>query len=164
MIKMSNLNITQCGTRATGLCVMIGRCSPETQHGRFDRHLANVGVSLFRYMNDEPRNHTNQRRKRKTWTKEDNQLALHCYFWSNPTLRGYRKRTIEIWQKYVSFQTTSRRLADQVRTIIKKCWFSDLEILEIRQKTINEPDTNTVSETLGFDKQEQANRNKRPTS
>ena len=41
---------------------------------------------------------------------------------------------IEIWQEYASFQTTSERLADQVRTIINKVWFSDLEILEIHQK------------------------------
>ena len=37
----------------------------------------------------------------------------------------------EIWQKCSSFQT-SQRLADQVRTVIKKGWFSDLEILEIQ--------------------------------
>ena len=57
---------------------------------------------------------------------EDNQLALHCYFRSKPTQRGYRKRMI--WQEYSNFQTTSQRLADQVRTIIKKGWFSDLII------------------------------------
>ena len=66
---------------------------------------------------------------------------------------------IEIWKECASFQTTSERLADQVRTIIKKGWFSDLKILEICQKTNNEQDTNTVSDTLAFDKQEQSNRN-----
>ena len=45
---------------------------------------------------------------------------------------------IEIWQECASFQTTSQRLSDyiSVRTIIKKSWFSDLEILEIHQKII----------------------------
>ena len=71
---------------------------------------------------------------------------------------------IEIWQECTSFQTTSQRLADQVRTIIKKGWFSDLKILEILQKTNNEQDTNTASDTLGFDKQEQANKNQGLTS
>ena len=44
---------------------------------------------------------------------------------------------IEIWQECWKFQTTSHRLADQVRTIIKKGWFSEFKILEIQQKHIN---------------------------
>ena len=151
MIKISNHNITQRGTQATGLGVMIGRCSPDSQHVRSDRHPANVGCSFFRYTN-EPRNHTNQRRKCKTWTWEDNQLARHSYFWSNHTQPGYRKRMIKIWQEFASFQTTSQKLADQIWTIIKQIWFSDLEILEILKKTNNEQDTYAVSDTLHFDK------------
>ena len=54
------------------------------------------------------------------WTREGNQIALNYYFRSNPTQIEYRKRMIEIWQECSSFQTTSQRLADQVRTIIKK--------------------------------------------
>ena len=129
MIEMSNLSITKRGTQVTGLGVMIGRCSPVRQHGRPDRHPANVGCSLFRYMNDDISNHNDQRPERKTWTREDNHLALHCYFTSNPSQRGYRKKIIEIW------------LADQVRTIIKKGWFSDLEILEMHQKTQTQDST-----------------------
>ena len=106
MIKMSNLNITKRGTHATGLSVMISRCSHDSQHGRLDRHPANVGCSFFRYMKDDTSNHNDQRPKRKTWTREDNHLALHCYFRSNPSQRGYRKRMIEIRQEYVNFQTT----------------------------------------------------------
>ena len=58
---------------------------------------------------------------------------------------------IEIWQKCASFQMTSQRLADQVRTIIKTGTFSDLEILEIHTKIDNEhesytaPDTSTIN-------------------
>ena len=59
---------------------------------------------------------------------------------------------IAIWQEYASFQTTR-----QVRTIIKK-------IFEIHQKTNNEQDSNTKSDTLNIDKQEQSNRNEQPTS
>ena len=123
MIKMSYLTITKRGTQATGLGVGVGRCSPGCQHRRLDRHPANVGCSLFRYMNDDICNHNDQRPKRKTWTREDNHLALHCYFKSNPPQRGYWKRMIEIWQECASFQTTSQRLADQVRIIIKKDGF-----------------------------------------
>ena len=59
-----------------------------------------------------------------------------------------------------SFQT-SERLADQVRTIIKKGSFSDLEILEIIN---NELESNTVPDTSNINKQKQPNRNERPTS
>ena len=126
---------------------MIGRCSPDSQHGRPERHPANVGCSLFRYTNVVICNHNDQKPKRKTWTSEDHQLVLHCYFRSNPSQRGYRKRMTEIWQECARFQTTSKRLADQVRTIIKKGWFSELEILEIHQKINNEQDSNTVPDT-----------------
>ena len=152
MIKMSIHNITQRGTQAIGLGVMIGRCSPDSQHGRPDRHPTNVGCSFFSYINDDVRNHNDQRPKCKTWTREDNQLALQWYFRSNPSQRGYRKRMIEIWQECAKFQTTSQRLADQVRTIIKKGWFSDLEILEIHQKT-HKQNYNTVLDTSSGVKQ-----------
>ena len=60
---------------------------------------------------------------------------------------------IEIWQEYATFQT-SQRLADQVRTIIKKGLFSCLEILEIYRKTNNEQDSKTSTNN-----QEQSNLN-----
>ena len=136
--KISYLNITQRGTQGTGAGVMIGRCSPDSQHGRRERHPANVGCSFFRYTTDDLRKFTNQSPKRKAWNWEDHQLATHCYFRSNDTQRGYRKRMIEIWQECSNFHTTSKRLADQVRTIIKKRWFADLEIIEIHQKIKNQ--------------------------
>ena len=113
-------NITQHGAQAKDLGVMISRCSLDSQHGRPHCHPANVGCSFFRYMNDDLRNYTNQRHKQKTWMREDNQLAPHCYFRSNSTQRGYRKRMIKIWKECAIFQTASLRLADQVRIIIKK--------------------------------------------
>ena len=85
MIKMSNDNITLRGTKATGLGVMIGRCSPDSQHGRPNRHPTNVGCSFFRYKTDDVKNHNDKRSKRKTLTREDNQLALQIYFRSNPS-------------------------------------------------------------------------------
>ena len=33
MIKMLDLDITQCGTQATSLVIMIGSCSPDSQNG-----------------------------------------------------------------------------------------------------------------------------------
>ena len=95
---MLNRNITQRGTQAT-----------DSQDGRPYCLPVNVGGSLFIYTNDDLRNHTNQRRQHTIWTREDNQLALRCYFRNNPILKGYRKRMIEIWQECASFQTTSQR-------------------------------------------------------
>ena len=103
MIKMSNLNITKRGTQATGSGVIIGRCSLDSQLWRPDHHPANVGYSLFRYLNKDISNQNYQRTKRKTWTRENNQLGLDCYFKSNPSQRGYRKRMIEMWQECASF-------------------------------------------------------------
>ena len=121
------------------------------------------GCSLFRYANNDSMNPTNQRPKRKTWTREDNQLALHCYFKSNPTQRGYRKRMREIWQEFSNFQTTSQRLADQVRTIMKKGWFSELEIIEIHQKINDQERRNTLPDTPNINQQNQPIQNE-PTS
>ena len=163
---MSNSNITQRGTQASGLGVMIGRCSLDSQHGILDSHPADVGCSLFRYTNGDLRKHINQRPKRKAWTREDNQLALHCYFMSNPTPRGYRKRMMEIWQELSNFQTTSQRLADQVKRMIKKGWFSDLEIIEIHQKINDQQSSiNTLPATSNINKKKkQPIRKDPPTS
>ena len=70
---------------------------------------------------------------------------------------------IEIWQEYAKFQTTSQRLADQVRTIIKKGWFSDLELLEIHQKA-HKQNYNTVPDTSSGVKQKQTNEKEQKTS
>ena len=88
---MSNSNITQRETQASGLGVMNGRCSPDSQHGRSDCHPTNDGCSLFRYTDGDLRNHINQRPKRKAWTWEENQLALRCHFKSNPTQKNIGK-------------------------------------------------------------------------
>ena len=101
-IKMLNQNITPHGTEATRLRAAVAVLIANMGD---DRHSANVGCAFFRYTNAELKNHTNQRSKNKTWAREDNQLVLHCYFRSNPTQRGYRKRMIEIWQECASFQT-----------------------------------------------------------
>ena len=63
---------------------------------------------------------------------------------------------IEIWQEYAKFQTTSQRQANQVRTMIKKGWFSDLELQEIHHKT-HKQNYNTVPDTSNGVKQKQSN-------
>ena len=70
---------------------------------------------------------------------------------------------IVIWQECAKFQTTSQRLADQVRTIIKKGCVSDLELLEIHPKT-HKQNYNTVPDTSRGVKQKQSNEKELPTS
>ena len=60
----------------------------------------NVSSSFLWYTNNNLSNHTYQRHKHRKWTREDNKLVLHCYFRTNPTKRGYRKR----WEECARFQ------------------------------------------------------------
>ena len=68
---------------------------------------------------------------------------------------------IEIWKEYASCQTKSQKLDNQDRTITKKVWFSDLELLEIHQKINCEQDSYTSPETSSINKQKRlAERNR----
>ena len=93
IIKISNIIIMQHETQTTGPGVMIDKCSPDSQHGGLDDHPANVGSSFYFG--------TNQRSHHKQWTREDNKLAIHCYFKSNSTQSRPRKRMIEGWEERV---------------------------------------------------------------
>ena len=70
---------------------------------------------------------------------------------------------IEIRQECAKFLTSSQRLADQIRTIIKKGWFSDLEILETNKKTYKQ-NYNTVQDTSSGIEQKQSNEKELQTS
>ena len=70
---------------------------------------------------------------------------------------------MEIWQELSIFQTTSQRLANQVRTIMKKGWFSEFEIIEIHQKINDQGRRNTLPDTSIINKQKQPIQNE-PTS
>ena len=123
MLPMKNIinpNVIQRGTQTTHLGVMIGSCSSGSQHG----DPANVGCSFSWYINIDISILSYQKLQRRKLTWEDNKLALYCYFGSNYTRSGYRKWMIEIWNECNWFKTTSQRLADQARLIIKKRWFS----------------------------------------
>ena len=75
--------MTQHVIQVTGLGVMIARCSPDSQHGKHDRHPTNAGCPFFRYTNENLSNHINQRRKHKTWRREAKQLALPCLHYAD---------------------------------------------------------------------------------
>ena len=70
---------------------------------------------------------------------------------------------MKIGKEHSNCQTTSQRLADQVRTIIKKCWFSDLEIIEIHQKIKDKQGNNTLPGTSNIKKQKHPIRTEPPS-
>ena len=76
---------------------------------------------------------TSERRQNKC-SREENKIIICCYLKSNPTQRDYRKRKIRIWKEAANFCTTSQRFADQARMILKRGWFSHLDIKGIRRE------------------------------
>ena len=54
------------------------------------------GRSFVAQQHEPGRNPTTAR---KTWSKNDNKLAMMSYFKSEPLKRGYRKRMLEIWKE-----------------------------------------------------------------
>ena len=75
----------------------------------------------------------NQATARTTWTKEINKIVMECYFKSEPTKRGYRKRMLQFWGELGVFEVKEQRLADQARAIKTNRWLTDIEIEEIKR-------------------------------
>ena len=69
---------------------------------------------------------------RRRWTKEVNKLVMRCFYQSDPTRRGYRKRMIAIWREIGTFEVTKQRLVDQLRIIRTNEWLIKVELEEIR--------------------------------
>ena len=84
-------------------------------------------------------------------------------FQEPPLTKRLQEKMFEIWQECSTFQTTSQRLADQVRTITKKGLFSDLELLEIHQKTLKQ-NSNAVPDRPSGVEQKQSNEKEPQTS
>ena len=61
---------------------------------------------------------------RKKYTTEDNIVILKCYYQSNLENTVYRRRMSELWKELDRFEISEQRMADQVRTIFKKKWFT----------------------------------------
>ena len=62
---------------------------------------------------------------------------------------------IEIWTEFGRFKVTNQRLDEQVRTITKNGWFSDLKKVEIHQQIYRQThrqNPNTVTETINTGK------------
>ena len=70
---------------------------------------------------------------RRKWSKNDNKIAMDCYIKSEPDKRGYRRRMISLWQDKGMFEISEQRLADQISTIKRNQWLTNVEIEEMRR-------------------------------
>ena len=122
---MTNWNLNQHVTQTTGLDVMIGRCSLDSQDGGTNGILR-MFAALFSGTQIILLSGT------QTINKSTIHTRHHCL--ENGQWKITNKHYVEIWTEFGKFKTTNQRLADQVRTITKNGWFYDLEILEIHQE------------------------------
>ena len=59
---------------------------------------------------------------------------MDCYLLSEPKIRGYRKRMLNLWQQNGMFWVSEQRLVDQANTIRTNSWMTELEIEELERK------------------------------
>ena len=72
-----------------------------TEHAQPDRHPATATT----------------RRRRRKWSKAENEILVECYLKSDPHVRGYGARMLKIWTDKGMFLTTEKYLARQLRQI-----------------------------------------------
>ena len=72
--------------------------------------------------------------KRRKWTSQENKIVMECYLLSEPKIRGYRKRMLSLWLQKGMFWVSEQRLVDQVNTIRRNSWMTELEIEELERK------------------------------
>ena len=72
--------------------------------------------------------------KRRKWTRQENNIVMKCYLLSEPKIRGYRKRMLNLWQQKGMFWVSEQRLVDQANTICRNSWMTGLEIEELERK------------------------------
>ena len=59
---------------------------------------------------------------------------MERYFLSEPTIRGYRKCMLSLWQQKGMFWVSEQRLVDQANTIHRNSWMIELEIEDVERK------------------------------
>ena len=87
--------------------------------------------------------------QRRKWSLAVNKIVMECYYRSDPSKRGYRKRMFGVWQEKGIFKITEQQLCNQARAIKTNGWLSELEHDEIKQKInnhINIPQEEDVNE------------------
>ena len=88
---------------------------------------------------------------RMKWNKEVNKIVMRCFYMSDPTKRGYRKRMLSIWNELGVFEVSEQRLADQTRAIRTNGWLSEIELEEIQRNTESDHMEADVRVTSGGD-------------
>ena len=109
-IETNNMN----GPRLAEQGPLSSRCSRQGNNGS---HHANPVIS-----------------KRRKWTSQENKIVMECYLLSEPKIRGYRKRMLSLWLQKGMFWVSEQRLVDQVNTIRRNSWMTELEIEELERK------------------------------
>ena len=74
---------------------------------------------------------------RLKWSKEVNKIVMRCFYSSEPTKRGYRKRMLNVWKGIGVFELTEQRLADQARAVRTNGWLFEIELEEIQRNLEN---------------------------
>ena len=134
MNKMSNISIQDLGRPVlpTGGATVSEPPGPGVIVGN------TPGAGVLSLPNDEKdekeNNKRNNRNTRARWTKEVNKTVMRCFYQSDPTKRGYRKRMMTIWREIGLFDVTEQRLADQTRAIRTNGWLSVVELEEIERE------------------------------
>ena len=59
---------------------------------------------------------------------------MECYLLSEPKIRDYRKRMLNLWQQKGMFWVSEQRLIDQANAIRRNSWMTELEIEELERK------------------------------
>ena len=109
----------------------------ESKHKKKGTKTDNIVVHVEK---EEERDAAVEMMVRRRWTKEENKLVMRCFYQSDPTRRGYRKRTIAIWREIGTFEITEQRLADQAKVVRKNEWLTEVELEEIRRKILTPRD------------------------
>ena len=109
-IETNNVN----GSRLAEQGPSSGRCSRQ---GNIGHHHENPVIS-----------------KRRKWTSQENKIAMECYLFNEPKIRGYRKHMLSLWLQKVMFWVSEQRLVDQANTICRNSWMTELEIEELERK------------------------------
>ena len=58
---------------------------------------------------------------------------MECYLSSEPKIRGYRKQRLSLWLQKGMFQVSEKRLVDQVYTIGRNSWMTELQTEELQE-------------------------------
>ena len=59
---------------------------------------------------------------------------MECYLFSEPKIRGYRKRMLSLQPQKGKFWVSEQRLVDQAYTIHRNSWMTDLETEGLERK------------------------------